>query len=167
MKKLLPVVMLACGLLTAPSFAAEQATGMDKMFVNKAAQGGNAEIMVGKLALQKSKNPSVRSIAQKLVNDHSAANAALARSAAQVKLTLPKGVNGEEKAEYNKLSRLKGEQFDRAFLQAELADHHATAKLFQQEMEHGKSGGLKDFAATYLPKVQMHADMISDAHKAL
>src|SRR4051794_35989548 len=51
-------------------------------FVKKAAQDGMTEVEVGKLALTKSQDPAVRGFAQKMVDDHSKANAELAQIAA-------------------------------------------------------------------------------------
>src|SRR5690349_21870688 len=53
---------------------AERAVPEPKTFVMKAAQDGMTEVEVGKIALAKSQDPSIRSFAQRMVKDHGKAN---------------------------------------------------------------------------------------------
>ena len=57
---------------------AERNAPEPSIFVNQAAQDGMTEVAVGKAALARSQDPSVRSFAQRMVNDHGKANAELA-----------------------------------------------------------------------------------------
>src|SRR6516225_8081933 len=46
----------------------------DKKFIEKAAQGGVAEVETGKLAAQKAQSPDVKQFGERMVKEHSAAN---------------------------------------------------------------------------------------------
>lgn len=165
MKKALviPMALMLGVLLAAPAPAKQALKPQDRNFVVKAAQGNTSEVMVGKLALQKSKNNNVRLIAKHLVNDHGAANKSLANVAKSVGVSMPKGPSADGRQIYNKLARLSGSKFDQTFINAELADHRKDAPAYAHEVEHAANARVKDYAATYLPKVQMHAEMLQDA----
>src|SRR5581483_8855131 len=55
------------------SGGSSQLSAMDKHFVRKAAQGGIAEVELGKLATQKASSDEVKKFGQRMVDDHSKA----------------------------------------------------------------------------------------------
>ena len=61
----------------------------DRLFTTLAAQGGMAEVDLGKLAQQKSSNDAVTAFAKRMVDDHGKSNAQLAELAKQAGLQLP------------------------------------------------------------------------------
>src|SRR5712671_1899971 len=61
----------------------------DRLFTTLAAQGGMAEVDLGKLAQQKSRNDAVTAFAKRMVDDHGKSNAQLAQLAKQAGLPLP------------------------------------------------------------------------------
>jgi putative membrane protein len=134
-------------------------TPADREFATKAAQGNLAEIQVGQLALKRSTNPQVHSLASQLIQDHTKANTDLARIAENLNLPLPQETDPKHKALYNELSELSGTAFDRMFLTSMYQDHVATIALFQQEAQAGGNRELKQYATTYLPGLTHHRDM--------
>jgi putative membrane protein len=79
MNKMLCSGIVAIAMSAAPVFAAGQtATSkrapVDKTFVTKAAQGGMAEVQLGKLAADKASSTEVKQFGQKMVDDHGKAN---------------------------------------------------------------------------------------------
>lgn len=73
---------------------------MDKTFIEKAAQGNQAEVKIGQLGLKKSSNPQVLKISKHLIHDHETANQALKRVAEKIDIPLPKQINSEQKETY-------------------------------------------------------------------
>ncbi len=128
-------------------------------FWNEAAQDGLAEISLGSLALQKSQNEQVKQLAQKVVDDHTAANNELTPLAASKSVTLPTSTNAKQKATYDKLSGLSGDQFDMEFVKTMVKDHESAVKLFQKQADGGKDADVKAFAAKTLPTLQGHLEM--------
>ena len=57
--------------------AAGKLAAADTKFVQEAAVGGMAEVALGKLAATKATNPDVKQFAQRMIDDHSKANAEL------------------------------------------------------------------------------------------
>lgn len=135
-----------------------QASNQDS-FWNDAAQAGMAEIMLGNLALQKSSNDEVKQFAQKIVDDHTAAGNELKSLASSKSMTLPTDVNAKQKATYDKLNALSGDEFDKEFIKVMVKDHEKAVSLFKNQSEKGTDIDVKAFAAKTLPTLQGHLDM--------
>ena len=135
-----------------------QASNQDS-FMREAAESGMAEVMLGNLALQKSQNEQVRSFAQQMVSDHTAANEELKALAASKNVTLPTDVKAKHRNAMNKLNGMSGTEFDKAFMRQMVKDHEAAVKLFQREAERGNDEATKAFAAKTLPTLQGHLQM--------
>jgi putative membrane protein len=61
----------------------------DRKFVMEAAHGGMMEVALGRTAVDKATNSDVKQFAQRMVDDHSKANAELQQLASQKGITLP------------------------------------------------------------------------------
>ena len=132
----------------------------DAGFAAKAAQGGVAEVQLGKLAAEKASSPAVKAFGQQMVDDHSKANDELKSVAEKENMTLPVSPNAKQQAMYTKLQALSGTAFDRAYVSSMVKDHEEDVKEFQKEAKNGKNSGIKSFAAQTLPTLQGHLDKI-------
>jgi putative membrane protein len=137
--------------------------GADKKFAMMVAQTDLAEIELGNMALQKSTNPQVKQIAQKLVDDHTKTSTAMKEIAAKKGLTVPTETDAKHKALATKLQGESGQDFDKDFLNANSKDHHKVVQAFQKESSNGKDPDIKQFAAQFLPAIQEHTTMIDQA----
>src|SRR5579863_3885130 len=97
----------------------------DRAFVNKAATGGMAEVKLGQLAVEKAASPTVKAFGQKMVDDHSKANDQLRLIAEKKELPMPTALPVEEAQLYDRLARLEGADFDKAYMDAMVQDHDA------------------------------------------
>jgi putative membrane protein len=120
----------ACGLF---AYAQSQLDTADRMFMDKAAQGGMAEIQLGQLAVQKGSSQSVKDFGGRMVTDHSRANDRLRNIASEKSVTLPGSLEAKDQALYDRLSGLSGDAFDRAYMQAMLRDHVRDVADFRKE----------------------------------
>jgi putative membrane protein len=105
----------------------------DKMFLRKAAEGGIAEVKLGQLAAQKGNSDDVRAFGQKMVDDHTKLNLEIAQVADSMGVMLPKSMNKEDQAEYDKLNALSGNDFDIEYLTFMVKDHHNDLHEFRME----------------------------------
>jgi putative membrane protein len=105
----------------------------DKMFLRKAAEGGLAEVKLGQLAAQKGSSDEVKSFGQKMVDDHTKLNSEMAQVADSMGVMLPKAMNKEDQAEYDKLNGLSGNDFDMEYLSFMVKDHHKDLHEFRME----------------------------------
>jgi putative membrane protein len=105
----------------------------DKMFLRTAAEGGIAEVKLAQLALQKAGSDEVKAFAQKMVDDHTQMNNDMARLADSMGVMLPKTMNKDDQAEYDKLKALSGNDFDIEYLTYMVKDHHKDLHEFRVE----------------------------------
>ena len=132
----------------------------DKSFARAAAQGGMAEVQMGKLAADKATTPALKAFAQRMVDDHSKANRQLTVIDRQIGITPPEGISAKEQAVYDSLSRLSGPAFDRAYTKVMVSDHQEDVKEFRKEASSGHNPELKEFASQTLPTLRSHLDTI-------
>ena len=125
-----------------------------------AADGGLAEVEMGKLAGQKAQNPEVKKFAQMMVADHTKANAELKSIAAKQKITLPTEIGPRHRSTIDELNRLAGADFDREYVQAMVDDHEADVQLFEDQAEDESDQQAKAFAAKTLPVLRKHLEAI-------
>jgi putative membrane protein len=128
----------------------------DKKFVREAAQGGMAEVELGKLATEKASSPEVKKFGQRMVNDHSKANEQLKEVASSQGITLPSKLSAKDEMTKEHLSKLSGEQFDKAYMSDMVKDHTQDVADFQQEANSASDPAVKEFAEKTLPVLKSH-----------
>ncbi len=146
--------------------SSSQVSAADKTFVMKAAQGGLAEVELGKLATDKGQSDDVKKFGQKMVDDHTKANDQLKSVAQQKNIALPTEPSSKDKAFKDKLSNLSGAQFDKMYMQHMVMDHKKDVAEFQKEANSGKDQDLKNFAQQTLPTLQEHLKMAQQTNHA-
>ena len=133
----------------------------DAKFATTAANGGMAEVALGKLAQEKSTNAQIKSFGAMMVTDHGKANDELMAIAKTKNITLPATVDADHQKKMDDLSKMTGKDFDKAYVDAMVDGHKKTLTLMQDEAKNGKDADLKAFAAKTAPTVQMHLDAIN------
>src|SRR5882724_6141700 len=103
-------------------FACSSAKDSNK-FATNAAQGGLAEVEMGRLATQRAGDSSVREFGARMVADHSAANTELKGIASKKGMQLPGDVNSSQKSEIDNLAKMSGAEFDKEYMSAMVKDH--------------------------------------------
>jgi len=146
---------------------AKSSGSADHSFIMKAAQGGLAEVQLGKLASDKASSEQVKQFGQKMVDDHGKANDELKSIAQSKNISLPSDLDSKDKALMNRLEKLSGAQFDRAYMQAMLKDHRADVSEFRKEASAGKDPDVKAFASKTLPTLESHLQLAQDDNKAV
>lgn len=134
----------------------------DSEFMMKAAQGGMAEVELGKLASEKAANAEVKKFGQMMMEDHSNANTELKALAAKKSVTLPTDVGSEHKATMDKLKNLSGAEFDKAYVEAMVKDHEKDVSEFEKQSTDAKDADVKAFATKTLPTLKKHLEKIKE-----
>jgi putative membrane protein len=137
----------------------------DKKFLKDAAIGGMMEVDLGKLATQKGSSDGVKKFGQKMVDDHSKANDQLKELATKENLQVPAELDSKHQSRLDKLSKLDGPAFDKAYIKDQLKDHEQDVSAFQSEAQNGQDPNIKQFAAATLPTLQEHLSMAKDLKK--
>ena len=136
-------------------------------FAAMAAQGGMAEVELGKLAIERAADPSDREFGERMVEDHARANTQLKATAARQNLSLPSDLNSEQKNIKEKLSKLSGPEFDKEYMADMLKDHEADVRDFQKQASEGADPDIKAFAAKTLPTLEAHLQLARDVAKKI
>jgi putative membrane protein len=130
----------------------------DRDFIDNAAHGGLAEIELSKLA-QKSVNPDVRRFADRMITDHTKANARLTAIAQADGVRAPDTLDIDHQRLRDKLANEHDGTFDRDYAHVMVIDHNQAIRLFQQEDRSGRNPQLKEFARSTLPVLLEHHKM--------
>lgn len=146
--------------INAASNMSKNVSSADKEFVDKAAQGGMAEVQLGQMAASKAQSADVKAFGQKMVQDHSNANTELKSVAAKQGVSLPTEVSAKQKEDMDKLSKLSGAAFDKEYVKMMVADHEKDVAEFQKQSEAGTDAELKSFAAKTVPILKAHLETI-------
>jgi putative membrane protein len=136
-----------------------QMSPADHTFATKAASGGQAEVVLGQLAMKNATSPQVRQFGQQMVTDHTQANQELQTIARQQNLTLPDKPDAASQVKEQRLQASTGTVFDTAYARDMVQDHQQDIADFQQEATAGKDPALKAFAQKYLPVLKHHLEM--------
>ena len=139
----------------------------DENFAKKAAEGGMAKVKLGQLAEEKGSSPAVKNFGRRMVQDHSKANNELKDVTSKENIPLPNEMDKSDQATYDRLSKLSGDAFDRAYARDMVKDHSKDVSEFQKEAKNGKDESIKNFAAQTLPTLQNHLDQARQMEQAV
>jgi putative membrane protein len=143
-----------------PAAGKEQGKGglaqSDRKFMMEAARGGMAEVELGKLAAEKGSSDAVKQFGQRLADDHSKAATELKQLAEQKGMTLPSNLDAKHKQLRDRLAKLSGAEFDRAYVSEMVKDHKKDVADFKREASAAKDGDLKNWAGKTLPTLEDH-----------
>lgn len=139
----------------------------DRHFATRAAEAGMGEVELGKLAEQKAENKQVKQFGARMVHDHSQANDRLKQIAATGNMTLPMRLETSAQKDLDKLTKLSGEQFDRAYISKQVSGHEKLIKEFKKEAQSGKDADLRAFASNTLPTLEEHLQLAKSAQQAI
>lgn len=138
----------------------------DKKFLRDAALDGMTEIELGKLVLQKSSDDHVKQFAQRMVEEYTASHRAILRLASDEETTIPKDIDSKHQSRVDKLAKLSGPGFDRAYLQDETRQRHQDVKEYTKASQGGNDPNLKNFATSTLPSLEDHLNALKILSKS-
>ena len=130
-------------------------------FVTKATQAGLAEIQMGTLAQQRSKDPKVKSFAARMVEDHTRVNAELAALAKRKNLEVPTDLDGEHATMVHTTSAKPPSEFDTNYGKHMIEAHDAAVTLFSDASAVGDKD-LAAFAKKTLVTIHQHQQLAAE-----
>jgi len=139
----------------------------DNSWLMKAAGGGMAEVELGKLAQSQGSSDEVKQFGKRMVDDHSKANDELMQIASRKGITLPTSLDAKHQATRDRLSKLNGAAFDKAYMEDMVKDHREDVSEFRKEASNGQDSDLKAFAAKTLPTLEDHLKMAEQTHSTV
>lgn len=137
-------------------------------FVTKASVANLFEIESSRLALERSTNPEVKALAQKILSDHMKAGEDLSAALTTGNSTLTPAATMDEAHQklYDDLRDASAEDFDDKYLDIQTKAHDEAIALFKDYADGGKEGPVKAFAATTLPTLESHKDHVKSVDES-
>ena len=132
----------------------------DADFAHKAAMGGKHEVDGAKFIVGKTTNTDVKTLANRLIKDHTAANtelSSLMKGNAMMKDDPHKDATMKKDEPSTESWRsMNGPAMDRSYADHLISEHEKTITLFETEANSGSDAKLKAFAAKTLPTLREH-----------
>jgi putative membrane protein len=133
----------------------------DISFVSKAIKGNKEEIMMAQMVLQKSNNPQIKSLAQRLINDcqqllqelEGLNNNGNRMNSTNNSTTM----NNNQAIAYNNLS---GNEFDRKWVNDMIIGHTKTIGEFKAEQSRTQNADVKNLITKSLPTISEHSKQL-------
>ena len=171
MRTRLALLSTAAALLLAIPAMAQQSSRdlspQDRSFVRDAAIGGQAEVELGKLAEQNAQSDQVKQFGRKMVQDHTAANQQLHGIAKMKGMELPQQLDSEQQQALDRLSKMRGAEFDHAYMQDMVKDHNKDVAEFRKEAQSAQDPDIRQFARRTLPMLEQHNQMAKNVNGSL
>ena len=157
MKPSTSILLLALASASSAALAADADTSVPNFptFVSQAAQAGMTEVEVGKIALAKSSDPAIRGFAERMVTDHSKANAELAALAKTKGVMPPEKLDATHQAMVMSMQSASGAEFDREYSRHMNMDHSKAIALFEGASQ-AADQDMASFAKKTLPTLKEH-----------
>lgn len=126
----------------------------DVLFIQRAAKDGFQEVHIGELALKHGESQAVKTLAQKMIDDHKRANQELIDLAKRKGVKLP----ADETSSLINLPMAKasGADFDALFRKGVIADHEDELVLFERQASSGADADMKEWAAKSVVILKQH-----------
>jgi putative membrane protein len=139
----------------------------DAEFARSAAEANLAEVKLGNLAQQQGTTQTIKDFGKRMVTDHSNAEDNLKTAAASSKIDLPTTLDAKDQAVYDRLAKLSGEAFDRAYALDMVRDHRGDVAEFRHEANDGKDAAIKTFASNTLPTLETHLKLAREMYHSV
>jgi len=161
--------------------SSSQISSSDTKFIQDTLQSGRHEVEMARTALTRASDAKVKSYAQRLVNDHTAANTKLetiARNHQVADVDQPNSSASTDKSGRERTSTsqtgidaktntpvgqsddhlmtLNGAEFDREYARMMVRDHEQAIAKFEAAQKQTKQSDLKSFISSTLPTLRSH-----------
>jgi len=157
------------GLTTNPSsgISDQMREAADQIFAQNLALESLTDADLGKMAATQAKDSGVKTYAQEMIDDHGKLSQRLKRIAARGNVTIPAALDAKHQARLDKLAKLSGDEFDRAFIHDQIVNHERSLRSFEQELQNGSDPGLRTLASRTMPTMRQHLQAAKDLEKTL
>ena len=160
---------VAAGAAAAPVAGAVATTlsKADHKVVVDMAMANMAEVATGKMAIAKSQNLQVKAYAQKMIDEHSAAQVDVTALAQAKGVTMPTDLDAPHKSMAAKLDKLSGDAFDKAYMKnAGVSAHTKTHNKLVKAASKAKDPDVKAASTKMMPVVEQHLKLAKEQSAA-
>jgi putative membrane protein len=148
------------------SAAAANPPAQDENWLMTSISGDRFEIAGGKIAMSKASVPAVRSLAQRLIRDHTKSLHDAVQLALRWGMKPPPSATPSEQWELNRLKNMPKGWFDGEYTALEVKDHNQDIEETGFEARRGSAYDIRQEALKDLPMLTMHLKLSKAAAKA-
>ena len=123
------------------------------------------EVELGKLAVEKGTSDAVKQFGQKMIDDCTKAADEAKQLAEAGHVNVPAAPDSKHQSRVDKLAKLSGAEFDKAYAKDQLKYHQQNLRKYQDEAQYGSVEEVKNFASKSLPMVQQHLALAKELNK--
>jgi len=136
----------------------------DATFMVNAVADGILDQQLATVALQRAATPSVRNLAQTLLDQHIKMNGELKELAGRKEIVLPEALGDERQEMYKNLSALTGTAFDKKYSEAVVDGQKKAVDSYEELSKEAYDGDIRGLAAKYLPVLQQQVTQAQQVH---
>lgn len=111
----------------------------DRDFVQDQLADGTAEVQLSKMAAERAASADVKRFAEMMVQDHTKAGEKLKQIATQYSIQQEANETADHKGAMDKLSKLRGGEFDREYINQMIDDHQDVVNDLQRRVDYNGS----------------------------
>jgi len=140
----------------------------DSKFLVFAADAGMTEVQAAETAKSMAISDKAKGFADEMIKDHTAAAEQVKALAATKNVTLPTAISDDHRKDIDDLSKKKGSDFEKAYINMMVDDHQKVVDKFKDASDKCKDPDIKALASKLLPTLQAHLDhakMLKDGLK--
>ena len=143
---------------TGTTGSAGTSADIDRGWINDQLEDGDLEVRLGRLAQERASNAEVRAFGAMMVEKHTMAGTELKRIAGRHNVT-PDARKDVDDGPFERLSKLSGAEFDRAYLDLMVEEHEEAVKDLEDKVnDNDEHADVKEWATKTLPEVKQHLE---------
>ncbi|MEU4538094.1 DUF4142 domain-containing protein [Streptosporangium sp. NPDC023825] len=152
--------------------APEPVSRQDWEFLVKAHQGSLAEIEAGLAVRRKAQSQdgkvgrAVRELGEQLIVDHMRLDRLIRQVADEMGVKLPDEPSAAQRKQLEEVMALGGAEFDRAWIDMEIASHRNGVILVRQQVENSSDPRMRKLAFAVEQVVRTHLNMFLHVHES-
>jgi putative membrane protein len=162
--KIISLAMATAMVVFGQSAMAQEMSAED--FVAAAASSDMFEIQSSELAQEKSQTTEITEFAEMMIADHSKASEELKAAASTAGVEVPAEMMEKHAAKVAELEGLEANEFDAAYVAAQVTAHEEALALKEGYAEKGEEEALKAHAAKTAPVIKTHYEHVQEISAA-
>lgn len=138
----------------------------DREFLGRSLQDGLLKVEMARLVQARGDNPATEALAAGLAQGQAPLNDELARLAGARGLVLPAALDRAHQDTVERLGKLAGADFDRAYLKQMVDGHRLAVTDFERQAAQTQDPQVKDFCVRALPLLHQHLGLLAKQQEA-
>jgi putative membrane protein len=139
----------------------------DQEFVVRALACDLAEIKLAEKAIKQTSNKDVERFARRMRDDHTKDRDALLERAREMKVGVLGGLDKEHQEKADRLAKLEGSEYDRAYMRCMVENHEKALRLYETWAEKAKDRELAAHLKRTIPTLKEHLEQAREISNKL